>query len=555
MFNYKLFVVGVAVGTLCLTSVMAQADSHYSKIVKTELETSSSTTTDTRIGDAAIATADDSNDSSSTTTSTTSTSSSPHANLTWQGPGTCLACHTDKAKEVHASAHYQWQGAAPYMVNGAAQQGKLKTAMNSYCINIMGNWNGCGACHVGLGAQPNPTTNPTQTDLQNIDCLICHQKDYKRVKVNGVFVPDTANMTITMDQAVQTVHKPVRANCIQCHAKGGGGDNYKRGDMAVAHANTTDKVFDYHMSTSGKNLTCQQCHTTKNHRIAGRGSDLRETDLDVKVTCTNCHSSKASLTTGHSSTDISHHVSRVACQTCHIPVFAKNAADTTATEATEIYRTWVTPEWNATLNRWEPTITKANNVKPVYRFWNGYSWGYSLYDVATMNPATGNYPTSYPIGAINDANSKLYPFKYKTAEAPYDVTRGTLIALATNVYFSTGKYTDATLQGLINMGYSTADQYRAVKTETWQLITHEVPPKSYALQCSACHTSSATQMNLKSMGYVLKADSRTVCSQCHGYKDPTKISYTSLHSKHVASKKYDCSKCHNFSRPERGLKM
>lgn len=532
MVNYKLFVVGVAVGTLCLTSVMAQADSHYSKIVKTEPETSSSTTT-----------------------STTSTSSSPHANLTWQGPGTCLACHTDKAKEVHASAHYQWQGAAPYMVNGAAQQGKLKTAMNSYCINIMGNWNGCGACHVGLGAQPNPTTNPTQTDLQNIDCLICHQKDYKRVKVNGVFVPDTANMTITMDQAVQTVHKPVRANCIQCHAKGGGGDNYKRGDMAVAHANTTDKVFDYHMSTSGKNLTCQQCHTTKNHRIAGRGSDLRETDLDVKVTCTNCHSSKASLTTGHSSTDISHHVSRVACQTCHIPVFAKNAADTTATEATEIYRTWVTPEWNATLNRWEPTITKANNVKPVYRFWNGYSWGYSLYDVATMNPATGNYPTSYPIGAINDANSKLYPFKYKTAEAPYDVTRGTLIALATNVYFSTGKYTDATLQGLINMGYSTADQYKAVKTETWQLITHEVPPKSYALQCSACHTSSATQMNLKSMGYVLKADSRTVCSQCHGYKDPTKISYTSLHSKHVASKKYDCSKCHNFSRPERGLKM
>jgi len=39
--------------------------------------------------------------------------------------------------------------------------------------------------------------------LENIDCLICHQKDYKRKKdtVTGLMIPDTANMTITMDQA------------------------------------------------------------------------------------------------------------------------------------------------------------------------------------------------------------------------------------------------------------------------------------------------------------------------------------------------------------------
>ncbi len=149
-----------------------------------------------------------------------------------------------------------------YTVNGPAMQGKLNTALNSYCISILGNWNACGTCHVGLGAKPEATATPSQ--LQNIDCLICHQKDYKRKKdTTGFFVPDTANMAVTMDQAVQTVHKPVRANCVQCHAKGGGGDNNKRGDMALAHATTTDRNFDVHMSSTGANLTCQQCHTTE----------------------------------------------------------------------------------------------------------------------------------------------------------------------------------------------------------------------------------------------------------------------------------------------------
>ena len=61
-------------------------------------------------------------------------------------------------------------------------------------------------------------------------------------------------------------------------------------------------------------------------------------------------------------------------------------------------------------------------------------------------------------------------------------------------------------------------------------------------------------MNLKSMGYALKASQSVVCTQCHGNEDMP--SFTSLHSKHVTSKKYDCSFCHTFSRAaERGLKL
>ena len=118
----------------------------------------------------------------------------PHDGLRWNGPGTCVACHQHQAAAVHESAHYQWQGPAPYSVNGPVLQGKFRSAFNSYCINITGNWGACGGCHVGLGALPEPSV--TQSQLENIDCLICHQEQYKRRKVNGVFVPDTAAMTI-----------------------------------------------------------------------------------------------------------------------------------------------------------------------------------------------------------------------------------------------------------------------------------------------------------------------------------------------------------------------
>ena len=376
-----------------------------------------------------------------------------HDGQAWLGYQNCISCHDSEALEMHGSSHYQWQGQALYTTNGPDIQGKLNTGFNSYCISILGNWNACGSCHVGLGAKPEVTATPTQ--LQNIDCLICHQKDYKRKKVNGVFVPDTANMTITMDQAIQTVHKPARANCVQCHAKGGGGDNNKRGDMALAHATTADKDFDVHMASTGADLTCQQCHTTESHRIAGRGSDLRQTDLDVPVNCSTatCHVNKTT-SSGHQNKDVNRHINRIACQTCHIKTYARNAADTTATESTEVYRDWSTPEWVASLNRWEPHISRGGDLKPEYAFWNGTSWNYSLNEAVRFDAQAGTYPTSRPVGSINESGSMLYPFKYKKALQPFAESLNVLVALDTSVYFSNGNYDNSVKAGLTNMGYS-----------------------------------------------------------------------------------------------------
>ncbi len=421
--------------------------------------------------------------------------------------------------------------------------------MNSYCINTLGNWNSCGACHVGLGLRPE--TVETLSQLENIDCLICHQKEYKRKKVDGIFVADEANMSISMVQAARTVHMPTRATCVNCHATGGGGDNFKRGDMALAHANTADTTFDVHMATTGADLTCQACHTTELHKMAGRGSDLRPTDLDVEMDCNSCHDG-GQPATRHNDTTIDRHMARVSCQSCHIPTFAKNASDTINDERTEIDRDWLEPHLTAS-GVIHPTPTMDGDLVPRYAWWNGFSSSYLLFDDAVTDPQTGRIPTSRPEGTVNDQNAKLYPFKYKTALQPLATAKNQLIALDTSVYFVNGDPVSSTRAGLANMGYPEDTPYEWIETDTMQLITHEVPPAAQALRCNDCHENTARMDLVNSLGYNLKGSPAVVCTQCHGAEDA--MTFLKVHKKHVEDEGYDCSSCHEFSRPERNLRM
>jgi len=470
-----------------------------------------------------------------------------HADLTWTGPETCLQCHQAEAHEVHGSVMYQWKGDTPDMVNGEAPQGKDAGAVNSYCINILGNWNACGNCHVGLGAKPQDEATPEQ--LANIDCMLCHQQAYRRTKVDGTFVPDTENMTITMDEAAQTVHRPVRSTCLQCHAKAGGGDAVKRGDLSLAHGDTADFAFDVHMATTGADLECQNCHTFTNHRVAGKGSDLRPTDSAVVLDCASCHADMAGGE--HEGSTLDRHMDRVACQTCHIPTYAKDAADSAATEATEVHRTWL--DTHSESAPFHPVMEKHNDLMPEYRFWNRLSDNYLLGDVAVVDSHTGRYPTSRPLGDVADPDAKLYAFKYKTAQQPISNSTNRLIALDTSVFFATGDAAAATEQGLVNMGLPAEEAYSWVETDTYQMLNHEVSPSGQALDCSDCHGSNARMDLQGDLGYALKDTTSVLCVQCHGRKSSEGFAKT--HEKHVKDKKYDCSWCHQFSRPERGLRM
>ena len=257
------------------------------------------------------------------------------------------------------------------------------------------------------------------------------------------------------------------------------------------------------------------------------------------MTCQQCHTTAPHTTNA----ELNEHTARVACQTCHIPRFAKAAV------GTEMSRNWTTPHWNPAgcngQGAWIGQEVKGYNVVPTYKFWNGQSDIYNFGE--TISPTSGVYNMAKALGTIQD--SKLYPVKVHTAVQPLHNASSRIVQYDVLWQFMTGKYEEAATRGVSFMGLS--GPYSWVNTSADQLITHGVEPKANALQCAACHDTNI-QMNLQTLGYTLKAPVSTVCAQCHREKRYNG-DYINFHDRHVNNRGNDCSWCHAFSRPERGL--
>ncbi|MBI5556326.1 MAG: hypothetical protein HY885_01660 [Deltaproteobacteria bacterium] len=480
----------------------------------------------------------------------------PHANLRYQDyPGNCLSCHDTEANEMFGSSHYQWLGDAPDMVNGTdIKQGKLTNAVNSYCINIAGDWQLCGKCHVGRGLRPDDAA----AGLENIDCLACHSEEYAKARVR--LADGSMGVASPADSMVRSVQKPNRTICLKCHANAGGGDGVKRGDLSMATITNADPHFDVHMNTTGSDLACQSCHEFQNHRVIGKGSDLRATD-DVargsEISCTTCHDTMA--TTGHADATIDRHAARgkIACQVCHIPTYAK--------VATEINRDWRQHQGGVDASTCDatnpcpghPLIEKAANLTPEYRWWDRLSDNALLGDDAsrTYNAELDTYPTSIPLGDfdLSDTSTKIYPFKYKTAVQPKTVQGDALIALDTFVYLGgTGNVDEAIESGLVNMGYPAGEPYEWVTTDTYQLLNHGVETSSAALTCGDCHNGSSgltttTRMPFGELGYHdFRNSSVNLCALCHAAKTASRVA---MHDRHVRTEGFACNSCHGTGAP------
>ena len=155
------------------------------------------------------------------------------------------------------------------------------------------------------------------------------------------------------------------------------------------------------------------------------------------------------------------------------PVYAKDASDSgAATEATETHRTWL--DTHSESAPYHPAAIKSNDLVPQYRFWNRENENYLLGDFARTDPRTGHYPTSRPVGHSTRVDSKLYAFKYKTAEQPIINSTNQLLALDTSVYFATGDHVAAAEQGLVNMGLEDTEPFSWIETDTLQMLNHEV---------------------------------------------------------------------------------
>lgn len=479
-----------------------------------------------------------------------------HSVLTFRDyPSACLSCHPIQYNEMMSSTHYKWTGVGEDMVNqpGGAQ-GKLTNAVNSYCINILGDWPVCGSCHVGRGKRPDDPT----AGRENVDCLVCHSEEYATQRVR---LPDgsmgVANPT---DSMVRNISKPTKAACLQCHAKAGGGDGVKRGDLSLATAANADPNFDVHMNAGSANgLQCRDCHVFKNHKTVGKGSDLRPTDDPTRgseVECSSCHGTNphgSDYAPGSTVRDPDnayirdrHANEHVACQTCHIPVYAK--------VETEVHRDWTrhhdgTPA-DGVSGPGHPLLEKAAFLTPEYRWWNRLSNNYLLGDNAnlTYDADKNTYPTSRPMGGFMDG--KIYPFKYKTAYQP--IARGgncdgQLIALDTFEYLkASGDVNAAVRNGLANMGCSGVT-VEWISTDTYQMLNHGVNPKSGALDCADCHDMSGETptghgpVDFGALGYHTWPTKVEECTLCHGSES---LSWQDLHEKHREEIGGTCTSCH-----------
>ena len=491
-----------------------------------------------------------------------------HQTITsYNGPSTCIACHKSAGTDMLKTLHMKWSGPTPNVTNGGgAELGKAIKGINTFCTYAMSSKGSCFNCHVR--SDGNAPHAPAEND---VDCLMCHNDTYVRKFVPdpnnnltvtnvlgitktyyfGLLEPDGDYVTVpdfflmppdvTMVDIAKNVHRPTRNSCLRCHAKAGGGDWTKRGDMGVnSSAPTVDQ--DVHMSQARTDLTCTACHKAVSHKIGGRGIDLRQTEAP-NPTCQDCHTA-----TPHkkNSTMDRHAANRVSCQVCHIRTFGKGGA-------TEMSRDWKDPVWSPPFCNGQGGFVgeeiKAANVKPEYVWFDGTSYVYNIGETIKPN-AQGIYNMAKANGKAFDGMSKIVPIKrHGTNIALHE--SGKIVPTMIMWMFMTGDFDQAVKKGMEEQGMT--GKYTMVNADAEMLITHGVEPKINAPACSTCHayngnTPDGTKMiPFDKLGYHVWPAKIKSCTLCHTERT---ASWESLHSRHAkdgwnkGSTLMSCTNCH-----------
>ena len=122
-------------------------------------------------------------------------------------------------------------------------------------------------------------------------------------------------------------------------------------------------------------------------------------------------------------------------------------------------RDWRTPIWwpgaFGGQGGWKPEETRAADVVPTYRWFDGTSEVYMLGHSPALN-ADGEYEFGFPLGSVSSLGAKLYPMKeHRSVTARLNST-GQMIPHSTEVFFRTGDFTQAIVEGMARSGMSGA---------------------------------------------------------------------------------------------------
>ncbi|MBK5965737.1 cytochrome C [Thiocystis minor] len=421
----------------------------------------------------------------------------------------CLSCHTETGQHFMKNIHWTWERRNP----DTGQLLGKKHLVNNFCTNARGNEGMCAQCHAGYGWKDE---NFDFSDETNIDCLVCHDTTGTYYKTpNSAGSPACSVMfegkpAIDLALVAQSVDLPERANCGTCHFNGGGGDNVKHGDLSSALKNPPRKL-DVHMGVDGLNFACTACHVTKSHVWAGSRYEIAAKDhegvgkpgqrRDV-ATCESCHGLEPHPVDSLAAFKRNDHVSSVACQTCHIPEFARGGVATMTdwdwrtagkTRNGEGYHehgyTQGNGEHRYTYKSIKGDFTYGENIVPLYRWFDG-QMNYTTIDTKfDVNQAVAINDFS---GSREDGDSRIWPFKQMRTWLPADLGNGTLVYTHLwgedeDSYWGNYDMGKAIEHGMKQFNLPYSGQFGFVETLSYWPITHMVAPKEDSLSCESCH--------------------------------------------------------------------
>jgi octaheme c-type cytochrome (tetrathionate reductase family) len=401
----------------------------------------------------------------------------------------CLECHEQAAVDVMQTTHWSWS--AHQSINGKMVDRGKKNAINNFCVSINGNWSRCTSCHVGYGWKD---AGFDFTDKSLVDCLVCHDTTGTYTKTPaGAGLPDPS---LDLLHIARNVGTPSRENCGSCHFFGGGGDAVKHGDLDSS-MNYPEKSIDVHMGVDGLNFTCQNCHETDKHFIRGNAMVVSPTSQS-HIGCINCHEEAP-----HAESLINHHMARVACQTCHVPAFAKEVPTKTSWDwstAGQDIKGEKDSYGKPTYMKTKGHFTWGMNIVPTYAWYNGEAGAYLPGD--KIDPATVTR-LSYPLGTIAGKDAKIYPFKVHTGKQIYDKQHSYLITpkvIGEDGYWNTFDWDQSARLGMEITGLPYSGDYGFAETSMYWRINHMVAPKEQALACLDCHGDNG-RFDWKALGY------------------------------------------------------
>ncbi len=432
----------------------------------------------------------------------------------------CLSCHTEAGKQVMDTIHWTWEYKSP---NTGQKLGK-KHLVNTFCTNARGNEGMCAQCHAGYGWKDESFDFSNQ---DNVDCLVCHDGTGGYYKLP----PTTGNKAcgvmfeglkpIDFSKVAKNVDATSRQNCGACHFFGGGGDGVKHGDLdsSLLHPG---KQLDVHMNEKGLDFTCTECHRTKAHEIAGSHYDMLARDTKGigkpgeqrhAASCEVCHDNSPHESDELLGIKLNDHVAKVACETCHIPAFARGGV------ATKVDWDWRTAgktrdgagyseegyvqgngEHRHTYRSIKGNFKWGENVEPYYAWFDGVM-KYTTIDTK-FDPANAPIEVNALGGSADDPNSRIWPFKRMHTVQPYDKVNNTLVYTYLwgddkEAYWGNYDFGKAIKHAMDEFKLPYSGEYGFIETYSYWPINHMVAPKREALHCSECHAADSRLAGIK----------------------------------------------------------